>query len=258
MTDRRNCIEDGCQESGQRRSRCERHYRQWLRRQKKCEAEGCRSLQAAHGYCRPHEQLALTTRSPARQEKSLARFRRGIEGDWDTGCWMWVERPNEDGYGQMHAGGFWYAHRFSYVWFFGGHGRRKTLDHLCNVKRCVRPDHLWPISETLNSQLRHARALAGRLAYWRDAAGIHPRMRNIERWAFANDLPYGELPPFGRDGKRAPFVYGGDLLPHLHKFPTAARLHPAYEGMKVGLYELFRPSRPHSKEVIPGHIPETS
>lgn len=172
----------------------------------------------------------------------MSRFRAGIEGDWDTGCWIWVEQPNEDGYGQMHAGGHWYVHRFAYVWFFGGHERRKTLDHLCNVKRCARPDHLWPVSATLNSQLRHARALAGFLEYWRDAAGVHPRMRNIERWASAHDLPYGELPPFGRDGRRSPMVYGEDLLPNLHKFPAAARLHPAYEDQLVGLTELFRPA----------------
>lgn len=243
MSEPKTCIEDDCQDRGGRRGRCERHYRKWLRSQTKCKADGCKSIPAGHGYCRPHEQLALKTRSPKLQEKSLARFRAGIEADWDTGCWIWAERPNEDGYGQMHAGGHWYAHRFSYVWFIGGHGRRKTLDHLCNEKRCVRPDHLWPISQTLNSQLRHARALAGSLAFWRDAAGVHPRMRNIERWALANNLPYGDLPPFGRDGVRPPMAYSEDLLPYLYQFPSAARLHPAYEGMRVGQYELFRPAR---------------
>lgn len=252
MAGRKACIEEGCLEYGGRRGRCEPHYRKWLRSQPKCKAQGCKSIPAAHGYCRPHEQLALTTRSPKSQEKSLARFRSGIEADWETGCWIWTEQPNEDGYGQMHAGGHWYAHRFSYIWFFGGHGRRKTLDHLCNVKRCVRPDHLWPISETLNSQLRHARALAGALAFWRDAAGVHPRMRNIERWASTNDLPYGDLPPFGRDGERPPMANGEDLLPYLHQFPAAARLHPAYEGLRVGMTDLFRPA---GRRIQPSEVP---
>jgi hypothetical protein len=242
VAESKTCIEDGCQEYGGRQKRCDTHYRTWLRRQTKCKAEGCKSLPAAHGYCRPHEQLALTSRSPKRREASLARFREGIEADWETGCWMWVERPNEDGYGQMHAGGHWYSHRFSYVWFFGGHGRRLTLDHLCNVRRCVRPDHLWPVSNTLNSQLRHARALAGALAYWQDAAGVHARMRNIEAWAIANDLPYGELPPFGRDGQKPPRAHSLDLLPHLFQFPAAARLHPSYDALRIGQNELFRPA----------------
>lgn len=108
----------------------------------------------------------------------------------------------------------------------GGHGRRKTLDHLCNRKRCVRPDHLWPISETLNSHLRHARALTGSLAYWRDAAGVHLRMRSVERWASANSLPYGDLPPFGRDGARPPTAYS--------RTSTSSTRRPGYARLTKG------------------------
>ena len=68
-------------------------------------------------------------------------------------------------------------------------------------------------------------------------------MRNIEKWAIANNLPYGDLPPFGRDGVRPPMAYSEDLLPHLYQFNAAARLHPAYEGLRIGQYELFRPAK---------------
>jgi hypothetical protein len=173
------------------------------------------------------------------QDKSLARFREGIEADWETGCWLWVERPIEDGYAQFHAGGHWYAHRFAYVWFIGGHERRKTLDHLCNVKRCVRPDHLWAISNTLNSKLRYERALAGARAYWQDSWGMYHRA-GVEAWAAANGLPYGDLPPFGRDGRKPPRASALEMMPHLHEFREAARLHPAWEPLSIGQYDLFQ------------------
>ena len=38
-------------------------------------------------------------------------------------------------------------------------------------------------------------------------------------------------------------AYSEDLLPHLYQFTAAARLHPAYEGLRVGQYELFRPAK---------------
>ena len=71
-------------------------------------------------------------------------------------------------------------------------------------------------------------------------------MRNVERWAYANKLPYGDLPPFGRDGVRPPMTYSGDLLPRLYQFNAAARLHPAYERQRVGQYELFRQAKPQA------------
>lgn len=85
----------------------------------------------------------------------------------------------------------WLAHRFSYVWFYGGHATGKVLDHLCNVSRCVRPDHLWPITNTNNLSLMHQRALAGELEYWRHAR-ITPYSVALIRWARANQLPWGK------------------------------------------------------------------
>lgn len=175
---------------------------QWYRKQPKCRAEDCSSIQAAHYYCRPHEQLALTTRTLAMQQKTLQRFRRAIEPDWGTGCWMWQERANEDGYGQFHAGGAWLAHRFSYVWFCGGHERGKVLDHLCNRPLCVRPDHMLPMTNTNNSSLRQERAFAVEREFFR-AARITPRYLSVIKWAVDNDLPSGK-PARPSDAKRMP------------------------------------------------------
>lgn len=177
---------------------CEKHYKAWLRQQPKCRAPKCNASlfpdeRTTRGdFCRPHEQLALTRRPKADQERSLQRFRNGIEPDWILGCWLWAETP-DGGYGKIHAGGPWLAHRFSYVWFFGGHGRRQTLDHLCNRPLCVRPDHLEPVSGTLNTDRRDVRQAAD------VGAVLYPKHRprdstEMDEWASATGLPFGNPP----------------------------------------------------------------
>ena len=195
MKQQKVCITDACLASATRRNRCEKHYKSWMRRQPKCGADGCNATllpgerKTRSDYCRPHEQLALTKRTLAAQDKTLNRFRQSIEPDWAFGCWLWTDRPDE-GYGKFHAGGPWLAHRFSYVWFFGGHSRRQTLDHICNRQLCVRPDHLEPVSDTLNVKRRDDRAFA--------AAGtmmVHTQVQhstsNMDQWAASQGLPYG-------------------------------------------------------------------
>lgn len=206
------CSKDGagnlidCGKPVKSEERCPTHYQQWWRLQPKCRYQRglyrqCNRIQArVHGYCREHEGYALRTRRKVAQEKTLARFRDCVTPDWETGCWMWNEGTNEDGYGVLWVGQLrWYAHRFSYAWFMGGHLPRRVLDHICNRKLCVRPEHLWPITNTLNNKLRRDRAFAGLLEWWKDAHGI-PDKLSTAVWARNNGLPYGWTPPFGREG----------------------------------------------------------
>ncbi len=183
-----------CGKAADRRGRCQQHYMQWFRRQTKCKEAGCKRLTAGHGYCRPHERLALSTRTPAAQAASLDRFRRGIEPDSVTGCWLWQERPNESGYPLFHAGGAWLAHRFAYVWFAGGHKPRHVLDHLCNQPLCVRPDHLLPMTNTNNLALRRQRDEAECTEFWRHSA-MTPNYLSAILWAAKVGLPYSKPDP---------------------------------------------------------------
>ncbi|MFF2675425.1 HNH endonuclease [Arthrobacter koreensis] len=91
------------------------------------------------------------------------------------------------------ANGTWLAHRYSYVWFRGGHAPGKVLDHICNVTRCVRPDHLWAITNTDNIRLMHQRALAVDKEFWRHAR-MSPFHLSTFMWARQNDLPW-KAPP---------------------------------------------------------------
>lgn len=63
----------------------------------------------------------------------------------NSGCWLWLAGCNRDGYGQ-----FWFdgrnrpAHIISYEMFVGKVPAGLTLDHQCDVKCCVNPQHVVP------------------------------------------------------------------------------------------------------------------
>lgn len=67
------------------------------------------------------------------------------------GCWEWTARLNRDGYGE-----FWWddraqkAHRVAYELMVGPIPDGLTLDHLCRNRCCVNPNHLEPVSITVN------------------------------------------------------------------------------------------------------------
>ncbi|MBD8042611.1 HNH endonuclease [Arthrobacter sp. Sa2BUA2] len=69
------------------------------------------------------------------------------------------------------------------------------LDHICNVTNCVRPDHLWAVTNTENLRLMHERIAALDKEFWRHTH-ITPQPDAMLVWAIDNDLPYLK-PPAG-------------------------------------------------------------
>lgn len=68
-----------------------------------------------------------------------------------SGCWIWTGGTN----GKYPVFGISrdqnvYAHRFSYESFVGTIPSGETIDHQCNNKLCVNPDHLKPMSQRDN------------------------------------------------------------------------------------------------------------
>lgn len=58
-------------------------------------------------------------------------------------CWNWVGTTDKKGYGRFFINGaVRYAHRISYSWFNGCIPNNLTIDHECENKSCVRPEHL--------------------------------------------------------------------------------------------------------------------
>lgn len=67
-------------------------------------------------------------------------------------CWPWIGYCNPDGYAQFSAEGRQvYVHRYAYEQLVGPIPPGLTLDHLCRVRRCVRPDHLEPVTQRENN-----------------------------------------------------------------------------------------------------------
>ena len=70
------------------------------------------------------------------------------------GCWLWTGGIQSRGYGAVgHAP--WTAHKMSYLLAERSIPDGLALDHLCLNKRCVRPDHLEPVTPQVNNQRAH-------------------------------------------------------------------------------------------------------
>ena len=66
-------------------------------------------------------------------------------------CWLWQGHTTNGGYGVFGIAGYHTtAHRFSYQWANGLIPEGLVIDHLCNVTRCVRPDHLKAVTQLEN------------------------------------------------------------------------------------------------------------
>jgi hypothetical protein len=77
-------------------------------------------------------------------------------------CWVWVARLNRNGYGRLSVeGDERMAHRLSYEAHVGPIPPGLVLDHLCEVRCCINPSHLEPVTVQVNT-LRGKAQLFGR------------------------------------------------------------------------------------------------
>lgn len=74
--------------------------------------------------------------------------------DPDDGCWTWLGREDKDGYGRH---GKQLAHRYVWTILKGPIEADMDIDHTCNNRLCVRPDHLEITTHQENIRRRDER-----------------------------------------------------------------------------------------------------
>lgn len=82
-----------------------------------------------------------------------------------SGCWEWQGYIQANGYGYFRHPETSWAHRASWIVHRGPIPTDLQIDHLCKNKRCVNPDHLDPVTPSVN--LRRARP-------WTKCPEFHP------------------------------------------------------------------------------------
>ena len=88
----------------------------------------------------------------ARSMTALERFLDKVE--FTEECWLWTAATNNRGYGVFGDRSYHLvlAHRWAYEWWIGSIPEGLTLDHLCRIPACVRPEHLEAVTGAENTQ----------------------------------------------------------------------------------------------------------
>jgi len=107
----------------------------------------------------------IATRSPGflSDRGAFDRFCESVDVA-DDGCWLWTGRTFPDSgrgvFPIQRTNGKWQraqAHRAAYELLVGPILDRLVLDHLCNNKICVAPEHLDPVTQAVNRERQTTR-----------------------------------------------------------------------------------------------------
>lgn len=67
------------------------------------------------------------------------------------GCWNWIGHVRPNGYGTLNfKGRVHYAHRAFYQLLVSEITSDLVVDHICENRRCVNPNHLRPVTQNEN------------------------------------------------------------------------------------------------------------
>ena len=109
-------------------------------------------------YWRNPEKYRAAARAYAarhRKPRPTLEDRLWAKVDQSGECWLWTGSLGGGGrYGAIRVGGrsgrMVLVHRLTYEWARGSIPDGLELDHLCRTTRCVRPEHLEPVTHREN------------------------------------------------------------------------------------------------------------
>lgn len=88
------------------------------------------------------------------REQIISRIEGKVERITESGCWVWLGGSSPQGYGYMrNKGKMRKAHRVSYETFVGEIPAGLEIHHVCEVRSCVNPKHLRPVTRKQNCNL---------------------------------------------------------------------------------------------------------
>lgn len=120
----------------------------------RCSNNAWRKAQARLCGCGCGERTSSPTREflVGHRPKTPAEDRFWTKVDKSGDCWLWAAHVDPGtGYGKFGIGGqMVLAHRYSLHISGVEIGEGLHVDHLCRVRRCVRPDHLEPVTQAEN------------------------------------------------------------------------------------------------------------
>lgn len=109
-----------------------------------------------------------------------SHIEKNAAGPQDSHCWIWDGSVNKGGYGVIgleggRGAGTALTHRVSYEHFVGSIPDDMTIDHLCEVKRCIRPGHLEVVTRAENTRRKYIRNGRCRQGHVMDEANTYRR-----------------------------------------------------------------------------------
>lgn len=126
-----------------------------------CKVRDCKRAKNSRGMCQLHYQRWQKSGDPLKTKiikgNDKLRFEEKIAKT--ESCWNWIgSLRSKKGYGCFTVNSKTVAaHRYSYQLYVGDIPKGMQLDHTCNNRCCVNPEHLEPVTNRENQYRGYAR-----------------------------------------------------------------------------------------------------